>query len=115
MDINTIKDMYDGSISNISLIESELDKLSLNDKIGILKLIATKIAHQGTLCISGIDSIELAKGIYKGYLQVEEYNELIPKSICPAYYIEEMLNDLDFNVEISRINNYRYYIEARRN
>jgi len=114
MKLDEIQHIHDASLPNIEFLECELDMLRLDDKFKMIGLACSKIAHNGTIKIVGIDSVELSRGMFKGYLNTLEFNRLLRPSLCSSDDIETSLNSMGFTVQVSRVNNYRYYIEATR-
>ncbi len=114
MDFDYINNAHDSSLLELKLIDGSLDNISLDDKFKLVRLATNKIAHTGVLTISAIDALEVSRGMYRGYLKLDEFNKLLRPSLCSANDIIELLESLEFNILVVRINNYRYYIEASR-
>lgn len=114
MDIEYINNLHDSSVQELKLVDGELDNLKLDDKFNVIKLASNKIAHGGILCLSAIDALEVSRGMYRGYLTLQEFNSLLRPSLCTSNDVVALLASIDFDVQIIRVNNYRYYIEAQR-
>lgn len=118
VDITTIDDYKDNSISNI-IINDLLDYYTYNTDKELLSLLCKKIMNGGTIEIQAPDLDELC--IASASLKIDQsvvksvlYNN--KKSIHTIYDIEHMLNDFGFTIYEKRyINIFEYYILAKKN
>jgi hypothetical protein len=112
--IQELQSAHNNSLSNINLIDCELDALTLTQRYTVLQLIEQKLEHNGKVSITGIDALEISRGFYKGYLNLEKYNALLRPSLCTLEDIQNKLEELGLQIIVKRINDYKYYIEAIR-
>jgi hypothetical protein len=112
--VEQITNAHEHSLREIDLSQGDFDYVAYDHKRKLFALLASKLRHGGTVTIVGVDAMEVSRGFFKGYLNIDEYNSLLRPSMLTFEVVESLLSEVGLVVSVKRFNNYRYYIEAIR-
>lgn len=105
----------DNSLREINLGQ-DLDGLTFEQRKKAVGLCRLKMRIGGRLAYSGYDLGDLTDGFRAGYVELAKFNEIINESKSISTLEEEVgeIEKLGLKVQVKRINNYLYYVEAVR-
>ena len=108
-----------GQIADSAYLEINISNLLdyAKDRESALKIIVSKLRHNGILNIEGLDLLEVSRNLYLGNINVGEANTLLYKdqlSCDTLLNIEIKLTNLQCEIIRKRIDNNTYSISAKR-
>ncbi len=98
------------------LIELDLCSYYFKDIEEAIKKANKRLSKDGILKLEGVDFDEIARAFSHRYIKIDEVNDLLKDkvSFISLEFLVYLLNNNGFKVVVKRLNDNRYYIEAKR-
>jgi len=120
--IEQLSNILDGSCDTLELM-AILDYYPNRNRQEIFNTAISKIKYGGTISLSGLDIIEVARQIYTGNIQEQEASNILYKEgsnnrRCSSSSLMEVINILqasNFTILVKDIDSNAYSVQARRN